>query len=378
MKILHIVSSATMTGPGDPALNLAAAQRHALGHDVWIAYDQIREGNMIHKVPQYDVPVVEEVATCTKGGVLTALRDRKTVRKLADDFDLIHCHSSHDHGLAALARGKAVLVRSIHHHRSARKRAFQSIAYNRTDGFIFVAEAHREQFLGNYSSIAREQTTVVTGAVDTDWFNDEVDGLKFRDEFEIPKDAFVIGMVARFQAGRGQDLLIEAFSRAQKRANRPMILALIGKGETQAEMRACVKRYGIEEDTRFYGFRDQDLPEAIKSCDITVLLREGNDASCRAILQSLAVGVPVIGAKYAAIDDTLGGTNFGRVIPPDDVHALESAILEMAEADLVSAGAEARQVILEKYSELSRANAVDLFYQRVFSSDFIATSKKKV
>ena len=182
MKILHIVSSATMTGPGDPALNLAAAQRHALGHDVWIAYDQIREGNMIHKVPQYDVPVVEEVATCTKGGVLTALRDRKTVRKLADDFDLIHCHSSHDHGLAALARGKAVLVRSIHHHRSARKRAFQSIAYNRTDGFIFVAEAHREQFLGNYSSIAREQTTGVTGAVDTDWFNDEVDGLKFRDD----------------------------------------------------------------------------------------------------------------------------------------------------------------------------------------------------
>jgi|GEM_PF-251128 len=377
MKILHIVSSATMTGPADPALSLAATQRHALGHDVWIAYDQIREGNMIDKVPLYDVPVVENVSTCTKGGILTAIRDRKTIRALADDFDIIHCHSSHDHGLAALARGKATLVRSIHHPRSAQKRPFQSIAYHRTDGFIFVAEAHREQFLNNYDSVAKKQTTVVPGAVDTDWFTDQVDGLKIRDEFDIPREAFVIGMVARFQVGRGQNLLIEAFSRAKKRMNRPLILALIGKGETQAEMKACVKRYGIDEDTRFYGFRDQDLPEAIKSCDISVLLREGNDASCRAILQSLAVGVPVIGAKYAAIDDALAGTNFGRVIPPDDVHALESAILEMSESDLGSAGAEARQVVLEKYSELSRANAVELFYRTVSSGDFSTASKKK-
>lgn len=378
MKILHIVSSATMTGPADPALSLAATQRHELGHDVWIAYDQIREGNMVEKVPLYDVPWIKEVSTCTKGGVLTAIRDRSTIRSLADDFDIIHCHSSHDHGLAALARGKATLIRSIHHPRSARKRPFQSIAYRRTDGFIFVAEAHRQKFLDNYPWFNEGETTVVPGAVDTEWFTDNVDGRKIRDEFNISPDAFVIGMVARFQVGRGQNLLIEAFSRIRKRINRPLILALIGKGETQAEMKECVKRYGIEDQTRFYGFRDQDLPDAIKSCDVTVLLREGNDASCRAILQSLSVGVPVVGAKYAAIDDALKDTVFGRVIPPDDVHALENAILDLFESDLDAAGKVAREVVLEKYSEISRAKAVDQFYERIFESSKGKIKKKSL
>jgi heptosyltransferase-3 len=369
MKILHLVSGATMTGPADPALCLASAQRKLLGHDVFIAFDQIREGNMRQKVASFDVPVFEGLAICTKGGLRNAFRDRQTLRRIADEFDIIHCHTSHDHGLAALARGRAKLIRSIHHPRSIKKRSFQHIAYDRTDGFVFVAQAHRKEFLENYPQIHGDATVVVPGAVDPELFRPDVDCLVIRRELNIPEDAIVIGMIARFQTGRGQNLLIEAFARARKKSDQELCLALIGKGETERDMRACVQRFDLEDVTRFYGFRDHDLPEAIRSCDVTVLLREGNDASCRAILQSMSAGVPVIGARYAAIEDALDDEEFGVLIDPDDVYQLTNAILDFSMRDRQSAGEAARSAVLAKYTENARARAVDEFYGLVVNAE---------
>jgi hypothetical protein len=47
VRILHLVSSSTMTGPADPALNLARAQRALLGHDARLACDRRRDGNIL-------------------------------------------------------------------------------------------------------------------------------------------------------------------------------------------------------------------------------------------------------------------------------------------------------------------------------------------
>lgn len=369
MKILHVVSAATMTGPADPALELAVSQAELLGHDVHFAYDRVRKGNMADKVAGTGLPVVDTLSLCTKGGLWRALRDRRTLARLADEYDVIHAHASHDHGLVALARGHARVVRSIHHPRGAQRRAFQHVAYDRTDGFVMVARAHRDLLVASYPSIPPERIAVAGGAVDLRRFHPGLCRATLRDEFDIPSDAFVVGMCARFQRGRGQDLLLEAFvrARAAEGLRRPLWLVFIGKGETRREIEPMIKALGVGDRTRVYGFRDGDLPEALASCDATVLLQEGNDAGCRAVLQSLACGVPVIGARYAAVEDALeqGG---GLLIDPGDASALEAAIVRLAqldEAQIAAVRSEARSRATAQHGPAIRAARVDALYRRL-------------
>lgn len=369
LSVLHLVSVATMTGPADPALALASTQRHQLGIDAHIAYDTEREGDMPRRVVQYDVPVVGSLALNTKGGLGRALADRRILAGLWSRFDVIHAHSTHDHGLAALTRRPAgrLLVRSVHHPRSAARRLGQGLVFGRTDGFFVPAAAHRQRVLASYPRVPADRVEVVPGAVDADLFHPGLDGEAFRREVGLPASAFVVGMVARFQQGRRQPVLIEAVARARRESGLDVWLALMGKGETKAEVEAAVAAHGIGATTRLLGFRDADLGASIRACDATVLLKEGSEASCRAVLQSLACGVPVIGARFPAIVDALEGGEVGSLVQGEDPAELAAAIVALARTSAErrrELAAAARQKVLAQYTERGRAERVLRAYQR--------------
>ncbi|MBI4821000.1 MAG: glycosyltransferase family 4 protein [Deltaproteobacteria bacterium] len=369
MRILHLVSSATLTGPADPALSLARMQKELLGHDVALAYDTMRPGNLADK-GRGIVTLIDELALNTKGGLALAIRDRKRLQRIAKSFDLVHAHSSHDHALAALA-GVRPLFRSIHHPRSAERRGAQWVAYRKTDGFFVVAEAHREKLLESYPSISSERVFVVPGGVDLERFSPR-SGSEFRAAEGVPVDAFVIGMVARFQEGRRQEDLIDAFAIVRGKSPRPVHLVFIGKGETQRAIEAHLETRGVRASTTLYGFRDADLPDAIASLDLSVLLKEGNDASCRAVLESLAAGVPVVGARYPAIEDALAGSGAGWIVEPGNVAALSDAILKALQRtgpEFLEMRRLARARAEVSCDERRRAALVDTAYRRTHGRD---------
>lgn len=350
-----------MTGPADPALGLARAQQ-ALGIEVAFACDQIRPGNMVEKCAEAGIPLERSLRLCTTRAISTAISDCRRLRSLASSFDVVHAHTSHDHALAAASRLPTLLVRTIHHPRSTERRGFQGWAYRRTGGLLFVAEAHRRRLLESYPDVDPARTEVVGGAVDTARFRPGAGGSAVRAEQGIPEDAFLFGMISRIKPGRGQHLLLRAF--ADLKAEGSVYLALIGKGEGEPAVRAEVAALGLEARVRFYGFRDQDLPEAIRSLDASILLAEGNDASCRAVLESMASGVPVIGADLPAVRHALeaGG---GILIPPNDQEALVEAMHRMIGADRAALGEVARQRVVARHTDQARAEAVLEFYRRV-------------
>lgn len=369
MRVLHLVSVATMTGPADPALALARAQRELFGWDVSIAYDTVREGDMPRRVKEHGVPPVEELGLCTKGGVLRAFSDRRRLARLAAELDVIHAHSTHDHGIASLslASPDVRLVRSFHHPRSLKRRPFQRVALERTDGFVLLNRTHQAQLLAAYPGLDPERMAIVPGATDPERYHPSKSGAAIRAELQLPPEAFVAGMIARFQPGRDQPLFIRAMAEARAATGLDLWLALIGKGETQAELEAAIEAHGLTGRARLYGFRDADLPEAIRSCDVTVLLKEGSDASCRAVLQSLSCEVPVIGARFPAIIEALED-GAGRLVDPGDLAGLTAALIELArltDAERRELGRLGRERVLERYTERARAENVAVLYERI-------------
>lgn len=365
MRVLHLVSAPTMTGPADPALGLARGQR-AIGIDAVIGYDTQREGNMARKVREAGVPSAPELVLGTKAGLGAALADRARIRRLAAEFDVVHAHTSHDHALAAGLGRRALLVRSIHHPRGCRRRGLQGFVYRRTGGFVLVAEAHRALLLQSYPSVEPARAEVVPGAVDVDRFTPAADGEPVRAEAGFGSDRALVGLVARIKPGRGHDLLLEALVAARRRAP-ALALALIGKGEGVPETEARIEALGLGAHVRMLGFRDADLPAAIRACDVTVLLEEGNDASCRAVLESMACGVPVLGADLPAIRDALEGESGGALFGHRDRAALEEALVAAAGwsgSERAARGAQARARAIARHSDEARARAVLAAYRR--------------
>jgi L-malate glycosyltransferase len=368
MRVLHLVSSPTMTGPADPAVALAKVERGLLGYDSRIAFDRARPGNMAGKCEAAGVPVAPGLVLSTKRALLSALADRSALRSAFGEFDVIHAHTSHDHALAVLARPRgaaARLIRTIHHPRAARRRGGQSFAHLRTDGFVVIAEAHRQMLLAAHPRIDPARVSMIPGSVDCARFHPGLDGRAIRRALDLGEEAFVVAMVARIKPGRRHEVLVHAFERFS-RAHAEARLVFIGKGEGEPDLRRRVVNAGLERLVRFAGFRDTDLPEATKCADVTVLLSEGNDASCRAVLESLALGVPVIGGRHPAITEALEGSECGWIVDPDDVdevtHALE--VMASAPTDQRATWRErARARAESRYSEARLGAEIGTFYE---------------
>jgi glycosyltransferase involved in cell wall biosynthesis len=368
VRVLHLVSIATMTGPADPALTIAASQQRLLGWDVTIAFDQRRAGDMAAQTRAYGVPVDSTLVLCAKGATFAALGDLRRLRAASTRYDVIHAHHGHDHALAAVARpaGGARLVRSLHHPRALAARLGQRLTFARTDAFTVVAEAHRRRLLDGYPSLARTPVAVMPGAVDLERFHPARDGAAARRALGLADDDFVVGMVARFQAGRRQEHLLQAIEGVRLRVGVAPVVVLIGKGETQPALEAEIARLGVGAHVRLAGFRGDDLPDYVRACDVTVLLREGSEAGCRAVLQSMACGVPVVGAELPAIVDAIGDDGrAGWLVPEGDVDALAGALAEawvMRGEPLRAMAREARARMEAGYSERARLERLTPLY----------------
>ncbi len=364
MKVLHLVSAPTLTGPADPALGLARGQQ-ALGVDVTLGFDTQRSGTMAEKVAEAGVPTVPELVLSTKAGLGAMWRDRRWIHGHASGFDVVHVHTSHDHSLAVGIGKQTCLVRSIHHPRGCRRRGLQSYIYGRTTGFVLVAEQHRDLLLQAYPNLASEAAVVVPGAVDPIRFSPDADGSQIRTAMGFTEPRFVVGLVARIKPGRGHELILSALVKARETVPE-LGLALIGKGEGVPEVQAQIALMGLSGHVKMLGYRDADLAEAMRACDVTVLLNEGNDASCRAVLESLACGVPVLGAAHPAIADALDLAH-GRLFQPGDEAGLVGLLVEAAQwskAERESLSKRARAHVLAHHTDEVRAQAVLQAYQQ--------------
>src|SRR5262249_7521568 len=144
----------------------------------------------------------------------------------------------------------------------------------------------------------------VGGVVDTARFAADSRGAaKIREEFQVAS-APLIGCVARFAHGRGHQALLEGFQ-LLRRERPDARLLLVGKGERRQALEAAVKALGLERRALFAGYRDSDLPAVLHALDIFVLLGAGSDESCRAALEAMAAGRPVVGAPVRALPEAI-------------------------------------------------------------------------
>lgn len=118
--------------------------------------------------------------------------------------------------------------------------------------------------------MASGKVTVINNAIDLDEyaFSQELRG-KYRQELNIPADAFVVGHVGRFMYQKNHAFLIDVF-REVARQNPKAILMLVGDGELRPEIEQKVASYNLTDKVRFLGLR-KDVKKLYNCMDVFVL-----------------------------------------------------------------------------------------------------------
>jgi L-malate glycosyltransferase len=367
LKIIHLLASHKWTGPAEAVVTLC--------RDL---------GNRGHEVRLFCTPNPRRLlaAQAVQRGVTPDDRlrlDRKNPFRIGSDIrglknllkrdrpDILHVHLSADHWIGALAGrwagGVTRVVRTVHHPRSIDPRPFRAKLYeSMTDGFITLCEKDREDIKRTYR-IDSKPVAVIHGAVDTARFHFDSEARLGRAEFGLKMTTPVIGMVSRFQAHRRHEAMIAVIERLQKKLPQVRLL-LVGRGEHQPMIEKMVKDRGLDRHVIFAGYRDRDLPQIYAAMDVAVQLASGSDGSCRASLEAMAVGRPVVGFPVAALPETVVEGITGHLVPIDDLDGLtdrlEAVLTDRSRSQ--SMGEAGRRRIEAEFTEDARIRKTEAFY----------------
>ncbi len=321
LTILHLVANRWWTGSAEPVIRLSIGLR-ARGHRVLLGL--IAGDRFEQKAREAGLEPLGGLSLEVRGNPIRALADRRRVREIvrAHDVDVVHTHHSHDHWLGWLGRGPAALVRTFHNRRAVRSHWPTTALYRRTDALIAVSREIEES--ARRAGVSTERLALVDGVVDLSRFGDGDGGAAIRKEFELG-DAPVLGCVARLAARRGHELLIRGFQ--QVLADQPRArLLLVGKGEGRAPLEALVTELGLSREVLFTGYRDADLPGVLAALDAFALMGAGSDESCRAALEAMAAGRPVVARRVGALPETVVHGVTGLLVDDDRPESVAAAL----------------------------------------------------
>jgi glycosyltransferase involved in cell wall biosynthesis len=176
----------------------------------------------------------------------------------------------------------------------------------------------------------------------------------------------LICTVARLHPDKGHRFLFQAAERLTEQYPEA-VFALVGRGDEEQELRAQASASAAAERIQFLGERS-DVPEILASSDLFVLpsLNEGLSI---AMLEAMAVGVPVVATDVGGASDILITGQTGWLVPSGDPTALADAIGDaLSHPERARAYAErARAMVETDFSIETHARRLEALYRQVLA-----------
>lgn len=166
--------------------------------------------------------------------------------------------------------------------------------------------------------------------------------------------------VGRLAPQKGFGTLVDACARLRDAGVR-VDCAIIGDGPLRDALERRIERRALAGTVRLLGALPQDAVQAhYRASDLLVVPSTdgddtGRDGLPNVVIEAMAVGLPVVGSRYAGIPDLVVDGETGRLVPPDDPAALADALRDAAsDPDRRVAWAEAGRTRVRRDYNLAR------------------------
>lgn len=369
LRILHLASSERWTGIAEPVTSLALYQQQTGEVDVWLSC--IPGRSFEHRAIERGVRVLPSFAFSRNYITRKTIRDvSNLIQIIAEkEINVVHCHLSHDHWLAAFAlrflkRNPVLLVRSMHRFAAPYKDPVHRWLLERATDLIITPTRAIAHLLKNRFHEIEQKVQTVYGAVDINRFSHHIDSQIIRTQYRIEAQAPVAGLVARLRKDRGIEWLLDTIPLVLGRFPTAYFI-IVGRGELKYWLRDYIEQLPYRDRIMMPGYRTHDLPEIYAALDCSLFLGLGSDGSSRAVLEAMSTGKPVIALNRGGIDEVIQNGVNGILVPPGDRNALASALCSLFNDRNRAAlmGEKARRTIEQHFTEERRSRETNMLYR---------------
>ncbi|MDQ0013663.1 glycosyltransferase involved in cell wall biosynthesis [Variovorax boronicumulans] len=333
MKVLHIITGLNNGGAEAVLARLAMAEQEKGGQHHVISL--MNRGIYGDRLEQAGVTVS---ALYFRSGVVTAaglMQLFNLVRKIKPDVvQTWMYHADLIGGVIAWLAGVRAIVWGIRHanldaahNSSATLRVVRLCA--RLSGWVprkivsCSAEATRLHQAAGYRV---DKFVQIPNGYNMERFRpDPCSGTVVRAQLGVAGDAFVLGMVARFDAQKNHRNLVSALGQLKRRGVQfTCLLVGVDMDEANGVLRGWVEEAGIAEDVKLLGPRD-DIPAVMNALDVHVLSSLG-EAFPNVLAEAMACGTPCVTTDVG--DAAVIVAEHGWVVAPKDAGALADGLMQ--------------------------------------------------
>ncbi len=340
LRVLHVITRLTLGGSSENTLASIVALQRA-GHEVALAVS-FRESDpsTLESARRRGVRLVDVPAL---GRAVAPLRDLGALLRLrriiaAERPHVVHTHTSKAGfvgRLAARLMRVPAVIHQPHGHvfygywgrcTSALFTALERRAARWSDRIVTLTDRGTEEHLARGVGRRAQYVSVPSGV--------PVERLRAaapsrgaaREQLGLPPAAFIVAGLGRFVPVKGFDLLVEALPALC--AGVPAAhLVLVGDGPERRTFEARAAALGVASRLRLSGAVADPTPW-LAAADV-VAAPSRNEGMGRAIVEAMALGLPVVGAAVGGIPSVIVDGESGRLVPPEDAAALAEALVEL-------------------------------------------------
>jgi glycosyltransferase involved in cell wall biosynthesis len=154
-----------------------------------------------------------------------------------------------------------------------------------------------------------------------------------RAALHLEPGAFVVALLGRLSAWKGQDVLIRALAEPGLAATGAVALlagdAWPGEERHEQALRDLAAELGVAARVRFAGFRD-DVEHVYGAADVVTVPSTQPDPLPNSALEAAAAGCCVVAAAHGGLPEILTDGATGRLVTPGDPVALAGALQALA------------------------------------------------
>lgn len=274
---------------------------------------------------------------------------------------VIHAHAGTPVGLSALARdiagGGTRLVGQMYSwgpDRPAWMNAQDLWAFRQAD--VVVSSARAYSRLLEAGRVPRRRIVYLPWGL-------PLDALPMRSPGRVPSGPPILGFVGRLEPRKGQVDLVEAFARL-RRAVPEARLELVGPAADAAyvqRLEDAIRRHRLGDAVRVMG-RVPEIARVVRRWALFVSL-SADEGQGLAVLEAMALGVPVLARRVAGIEDFLADGRTGWAAPAGGAVAIGRSMRRVLEEDATPVTARARAMVERRYDWAAMLARVERLYR---------------
>ena len=262
-----------------------------------------------------------------RGLKLGAIRKLRNIAA-SRDFSFCIAHRFKPVYVALLATRLPVI--GVHHafgDYQRRSRKLFAHLFRKRLSLLGVSNAVRDDIRKSLPKWPKGRISTLYNRIDIDAVQDgQLPRHEARQALGLPDDAFIVGNVGRLHPDKDQATLIRGFAKALPALPEGSLLAILGKGRLEQDLKELANELGIGDQVKFLG----QVPEArrfFRGFDVFALSSD-HEPFGMVLLEAMAAGVPLLATACGGAIEVVEGV--GILFPLGDAERLAQGLQHLA------------------------------------------------